>query len=102
MSGHHEEHGAEHGAEDGSTTVPAAGFGPPEDGLQRLWTPHRMVYIGGQDKPADGTVAQCPFCRIPAGGGGGGRRGGPRGGGVAGGQQEPQQNRPPKGGAGPA
>ncbi|MGW6451210.1 HIT family hydrolase, partial [Isoptericola sp. NPDC055063] len=50
------------------TTVPAGEFGPPEDGMQRLWTPHRMVYIGGQDKPADGSVAQCPFCRIPAGG----------------------------------
>ena len=22
------------------------------DAFQRLWTPHRMVYIGGQDKPA--------------------------------------------------
>ncbi|MFD7306942.1 HIT family protein [Promicromonospora sp. NPDC059942] len=42
-------------------------FGPSDDGLQRLWTPHRMVYIGGQDKPADGTTQQCPFCRIPAG-----------------------------------
>ncbi|MCA5894023.1 HIT domain-containing protein [Isoptericola sp. NEAU-Y5] len=48
-------------------TVPAGDFGPPQDGMQRLWTPHRMVYIGGQDKPADGSVAQCPFCRIPAG-----------------------------------
>ncbi|MEN5075723.1 hypothetical protein ABE437_18035, partial [Isoptericola cucumis] len=46
-------------------TEPAGAFGPPEDSLQRLWTPHRMVYIGGQDKPADGSVAQCPFCRIP-------------------------------------
>ncbi len=53
--------GAEH------DTEPASAFGPPEDSLERLWTPHRMVYIGGQDKPADGTVAQCPFCRIPAG-----------------------------------
>ncbi|ANC30105.1 HIT family protein [Isoptericola dokdonensis] len=47
--------------------VPAAEFGPPEDDIARLWTPHRMVYIGGQDKPADDTPAQCPFCRIPAG-----------------------------------
>ncbi|WP_166847947.1 HIT domain-containing protein [Isoptericola sp. BMS4] len=46
---------------------PADAFGPPEDGYQRLWTPHRMVYIGGQDKPTDSSVAQCPFCRIPAG-----------------------------------
>jgi ATP adenylyltransferase len=37
------------------------------DGLERLWTPHRMVYIGGQDKPADGTAEQCPFCRVQSG-----------------------------------
>ena len=35
------------------------------DGFDRLWTPHRMVYIGGQDKPADSTSAACPFCTIP-------------------------------------
>ena len=35
-----------------------------DDGLDRLWTPHRMVYIGGQDKPADDSAGQCPFCRI--------------------------------------
>lgn len=35
------------------------------DSFQRLWTPHRMVYIDGQDKPADSTVQQCPFCRAP-------------------------------------
>ncbi|MFI6425886.1 HIT family protein [Promicromonospora sp. NPDC050880] len=45
----------------------AASFGPPEDGLQRLWTPHRMVYIGGEAKPADGSPENCPFCRIPQG-----------------------------------
>ncbi len=38
-----------------------------DDGLERLWTPHRMVYIGGQDKPADSSVGQCPFCRVPGG-----------------------------------
>lgn len=31
----------------------------------RLWTPHRMVYIGGQDKPKDASVSQCPFCAAP-------------------------------------
>lgn len=35
------------------------------DPFGRLWTPHRMVYIGGQDKPADSTPAQCPFCAAP-------------------------------------
>lgn len=34
------------------------------DGLQRLWTPHRMAYIKGDSKPAHPTK-DCPFCRIP-------------------------------------
>lgn len=33
------------------------------DGLERLWTPHRMVYLGGQDKPAGPGADDCPFCR---------------------------------------
>ena len=34
------------------------------DNFQRLWTPHRLVYIqNGQQPPAD----QCPFCLAPAG-----------------------------------
>ena len=36
------------------------------DAFQRLWTPHRMVYIGGQDKPATARPKDCPFCTIPA------------------------------------
>ena len=36
------------------------------DAFQRLWTPHRMVYIGGQDKPATALAEDCPFCSIPA------------------------------------
>ena len=42
------------------------GVGDP-DGFQRLWTPHRMAYIKGENKPT-GTDAGdgCPFCRIPA------------------------------------
>ena len=40
------------------------GVGVP-DGLDRLWTPHRMAYIRGENKPADGTSGECPFCRIP-------------------------------------
>jgi ATP adenylyltransferase len=39
-------------------------FPPPEDDLQRLWTPHRMVYIGGQGKPDDGAASSCPFCGL--------------------------------------
>lgn len=33
------------------------------DGFQRLWTPHRMVYIGGENKPAN--TGECPFCVAP-------------------------------------
>jgi ATP adenylyltransferase len=42
----------------------AAKFAPPHDDLQRLWTPHRMVYVGGERKPRDATAEQCPFCGI--------------------------------------
>jgi ATP adenylyltransferase len=40
------------------------GAGVPDE-LERLWTPHRMAYIRGQNKPADGTAGECPFCRMP-------------------------------------
>ncbi len=40
------------------------GIGAP-DGLERLWTPYRMAYIRGQDKPVDSTPGECLFCRIP-------------------------------------
>ncbi|MCD4535084.1 HIT domain-containing protein [Nocardioides sp. cx-169] len=40
------------------------GVGDPDD-LDRLWTPHRMAYIRGENKPADATPGECPFCRIP-------------------------------------
>ena len=34
------------------------------DNFQRLWTPHRLVYIqNGQQPPTD----ECPFCLAPAG-----------------------------------
>ena len=42
------------------------GAGEP-DGLDRLWTPHRMAYIRGENKPGDATVGECPFCRVPGG-----------------------------------
>ncbi|MFL6156135.1 MAG: HIT family protein [Marmoricola sp.] len=35
------------------------------DELDRLWTPHRMAYIRGENKPSSGSEAECPFCRIP-------------------------------------
>jgi ATP adenylyltransferase len=41
-------------------------FAGDADGFQRLWTPHRMVYLQGEDKPADdGAGEQCPFDRAP-------------------------------------
>ncbi len=41
------------------------GVGVPDE-LERLWTPHRMAYIRGQNKPDDEEAGeQCPFCRIP-------------------------------------
>jgi ATP adenylyltransferase len=37
------------------------------DGLDRLWTPHRMAYISGEDRPEGGyeKPAGCPFCLAP-------------------------------------
>jgi ATP adenylyltransferase len=35
------------------------------DGLDRLWTPHRLAYIRGENKPLDATSGECPFCRVP-------------------------------------
>jgi ATP adenylyltransferase len=34
------------------------------DDLERLWTPHRMAYISGAEKPAEGydKPSGCPFC----------------------------------------
>ncbi|MFL6062956.1 MAG: HIT family protein [Marmoricola sp.] len=40
------------------------GLGEP-DQFERLWTPYRMAYIRGENKPADDTESECPFCRIP-------------------------------------
>lgn len=42
-------------------------FVPPAapDCFQRLWTPHRMVYIDGENKPSDPSASQCPFCVGP-------------------------------------
>lgn len=34
------------------------------DPFDRLWTPHRMVYIKGENKPASAESGDCPFCTI--------------------------------------
>jgi ATP adenylyltransferase len=42
------------------------GAGAP-DGFQRLWMPHRMAYIKGENKPSGhGAGDGCPFCNIQA------------------------------------
>lgn len=48
----------------GTPESPDAFPGVP-DAFQRLWTPHRMIYIDGENKPADAGEAACPFCRAP-------------------------------------
>ncbi|MGZ4446820.1 MAG: HIT family protein [Nocardioides sp.] len=45
-------------------TLHQDGAGEP-DALDRLWTPHRMAYIRGENKPNDATSGECPFCRVP-------------------------------------
>jgi len=46
--------------------VAQAGVGEP-DALQRLWTPHRMAYIEGENKPTHNEAGEgCPFCQIPS------------------------------------
>jgi len=51
---------------DGDEPGRSEGETPGEpDGLQRLWTPHRMAYIRGENKPSDASEGECPFCRIP-------------------------------------
>ena len=54
------EGGLEGGVEDGTA------FAGEADGFHRLWTPHRMAYIKGENNPAhDEPGEQCPFCRAP-------------------------------------
>jgi len=58
---------AEMPAETGARAFVQDGIGEP-DALERLWTPYRMAYIRGENKPTDaGAGEQCPFCRIPQG-----------------------------------
>lgn len=47
------------------TSEDAAGLPGVPDAFQRLWTPHRMVYIDGENKPADASASSCPFCTAP-------------------------------------
>ena len=48
------------------TVEPAGTFAGEADGFGRLWTPHRMAYIKGENKPvSDEAGADCPFCSAP-------------------------------------
>src|SRR5215469_12030300 len=40
------------------------GAGVP-DGFRRLWMPHRMAYIKGENRVTTDGPEECPFCRIP-------------------------------------
>jgi ATP adenylyltransferase len=43
-----------------------ADFAGQPDAFGRLWTPHRMVYIQGENKPDhDAAGNECPFCFAP-------------------------------------
>jgi ATP adenylyltransferase len=45
--------------------VPAPAGGGP-DRWDRLWTPHRMQYIKGANRPTTGAEDdECPFCLVP-------------------------------------
>jgi len=48
----------------GAEEIAAGEFAGVPDAFQRLWTPHRMVYIGGAGKPASDAEHHCPFCEI--------------------------------------
>ncbi|CAB4537380.1 unannotated protein [freshwater metagenome] len=39
------------------------GAGMP-DRWQRLWAPHRMSYLTGENRPLPGNEVECPFCKI--------------------------------------
>lgn len=35
------------------------------DRWSRLWAPHRLEYLKGENRPLAGNDIECPFCRIP-------------------------------------
>ncbi len=58
-------HEGPEGPEVAGDAIEQDGVGVPDE-LERLWTPHRMAYIRGENKPSDSEAGhQCPFCRIP-------------------------------------
>jgi ATP adenylyltransferase len=59
--------GRDAGAEslDGDAEVEAVQAEIAPDGLMRLWMPHRLAYIKGENKLPDGAETTCVFCEIP-------------------------------------
>lgn len=41
-----------------------SGIGIP-DRWARLWAPHRMAYLSGENRPLENNAVACPFCSIP-------------------------------------
>ncbi len=52
-------------AVEGDTEVEAVQAEIAPDGLMRLWMPHRLAYIKGENKPPEGADTTCVFCEIP-------------------------------------
>ena len=48
---------------EGDQVIPG-GAGMP-DRWERLWAPHRMEYLKGENRPLAGNQVTCPFCEIP-------------------------------------
>ena len=48
-----------------SSIEPGDDFAGVPDCFGRLWTPYRMAYIQGDDRPSSEDAGQCPFCRAP-------------------------------------
>jgi ATP adenylyltransferase len=59
--------GAERHTDGSGSTADARALASLADGWERLWTPHRMTYVSGEARPAEGyeQPSGCPFCRAP-------------------------------------
>lgn len=47
------------------TDNPLTGGAGMPDAWQRLWAPHRLSYIRGENRPLPENETECPFCKIP-------------------------------------
>ena len=46
------------------TEIPMQGGAGMPDAWQRLWAPHRMSYLDGENRPLPGNDLAFPFCKI--------------------------------------